>query len=500
MATIDRNLQRLVELKGALQQSIINKGVNVPDSATMYDYDSYVNQIQTATTPTLQHKTYEISKNGTTVIAPDFGFDGISGGAIVVDVPSAPKLQTKIATENGLVQPDADYDGLSSVYVNVETGSTAKLETKDFTITQNGETQIVPSAGFDGISGGTISVNVASKLQKKDFTITENGKTNIYPPAGYDGISGGSITVNVPPPALQTRTVNITKNGTFTINPTGDFYGMDSAVIVVNVTGSTENAVVKVHLTPANIAATLTIHYAGQTQTATNDDESGIVSFNIFSGVDYRVEFSDVEGYYTPDEITGHIDYAERQEHDVEYLPKEVDYYVITYTTTDGNIIVPSPLYEYGETPISVLSNTYEDGVGRMTIAKDLTTLYAAFHHKETLETIDLSNIQFKQDIVNTGMLFVGCVNLKSIVFPNTGPATKYFSAGAMCASCSSLETMTFVSMWDAGANYKGVSFLGNAFEGIKENGIIYYPAGANYKGTLSTKALVDAGWTGQEI
>ena len=76
----------------------------------------------------LQEKNYNITQNGDTVISPDEGFGGISGGTINVNVPiPTPKLQEKV-----------------------------------YEITQNGDTPISPDSGFDGISGGTISVNVTN--------------------------------------------------------------------------------------------------------------------------------------------------------------------------------------------------------------------------------------------------------------------------------------------------------------------------------------------------
>ena len=73
-----------------------------------------------------QEKTYNISENGTTRIAPDAGYDGITGGTINVSVKPQP------------------YKG----------------EKKNYDLTSNGTTNITVDNGYDGITGGTITVNV----------------------------------------------------------------------------------------------------------------------------------------------------------------------------------------------------------------------------------------------------------------------------------------------------------------------------------------------------
>ena len=76
-------------------------------------------------------------------------------------------------------------------------GADAKLESKDYSLTANGSTAIQPSEGYDGISGGTIQVNV-------DMTPAYNSG---YTEGHSDGIAEQK--------ALLTSTT-ITENGSYT--------------------------------------------------------------------------------------------------------------------------------------------------------------------------------------------------------------------------------------------------------------------------------------------
>lgn len=73
------------------------------------------------------------------------------------DIKVSAKLQTKTATANGDITPDDGYCGLEKVVVNVPATPTQE---KTATITENGTTEITPSAGKDGISKVTATVNV----------------------------------------------------------------------------------------------------------------------------------------------------------------------------------------------------------------------------------------------------------------------------------------------------------------------------------------------------
>ena len=106
------------------------------------------------------------------------------------------------------------------------------LQRKNFSITTNGDTSITPDSGKDGISAGTISVNVdmapayssgftegftsgetagaaAQKALLSSTTITENGTVT-----SENGFS--AVTVNVPSTQPVLSSATFTENGTYT--------------------------------------------------------------------------------------------------------------------------------------------------------------------------------------------------------------------------------------------------------------------------------------------
>lgn len=102
------------------------------------------------------------------------------------------------------------------------------------TYTGNDTYTISKPQGFDGFSGGTITVNVPQpQLEEKNFSISDNGTTLITPTSGKY-ISGGTITVNVPSPELEEVSYSITSNGTTLITPTSGKY-ISGGTITVNV-------------------------------------------------------------------------------------------------------------------------------------------------------------------------------------------------------------------------------------------------------------------------
>lgn len=68
-------------------------------------------------------------------------------------------------------------------------GSDAKLESKDYSLTANGSTTIRPSSGYDGISGGTIQVNV--DMQPAYNSGYTEGYASGYTSGETDGYSTG---------------------------------------------------------------------------------------------------------------------------------------------------------------------------------------------------------------------------------------------------------------------------------------------------------------------
>ena len=103
-----------------------------------------------------------------------------------------PKLKEKTVTPSSTSQSvttDSGYCGLSKVTVSA-------VPTEEKTATENGE--VTPTSG-KYLSKVTVNVPTpAPKLEEKAVTITENGTTEITPSAGKDGISKVTATVNVP--------------------------------------------------------------------------------------------------------------------------------------------------------------------------------------------------------------------------------------------------------------------------------------------------------------
>ena len=191
-----------------------------------------------------ESKTY--TANGTYTITPTSG-DCISKATVTVNVPSEePVLQQKTIdiAENGSysLAPDAGVDGLSNVNINVDVPPvpiTPNLQDKSIEITENGNTIITPADGYDGLSQVEVITNVLPALQSKTIDITENGSYGLSPDmdAGFVGLAGVGINVNVPSkePALQSKTIDITENGSYSLAPDEGIDGLNRVDITVNV-------------------------------------------------------------------------------------------------------------------------------------------------------------------------------------------------------------------------------------------------------------------------
>lgn len=89
---------------------------------------------------------------------------------------------------------------------------------------------------LEHIDGGGGS---GATLQEKSVSITANGTTDVMPDAGYDGMTKVSVDVEVPATPTQSKTVDITANGTEVITP-DEGYDLSDVTVNVNVptTGS----------------------------------------------------------------------------------------------------------------------------------------------------------------------------------------------------------------------------------------------------------------------
>ena len=195
-------------------------------------------------TAALQSKDYEITENGLTIIHPDPGYDGISGGSIsvyvastgytpthlnveqnglyvatgdtvytgvTVDVSSEINNQTKEITlsmadtyttkEFGIdVTPDSGYTGLDKVTVRTDFRVRPSIYAGKYT--DNGEYRLnASSLGFDGVFEEYVfKVDVQPKLTHATFTRNDT----FTPPSGYDGFN--EVTVDVPTTTVLTMT------------------------------------------------------------------------------------------------------------------------------------------------------------------------------------------------------------------------------------------------------------------------------------------------------
>lgn len=96
-------------------------------------------------------------------------------------------------------------------------GGSATLQTnKAVTITTNGETEVNPDEGYDGLKKATVTTNVQPNLESKQITISSNTTTTISPTQGKDGLSSVEVITQVPG-IVPSGTLNITSNNTYDV-------------------------------------------------------------------------------------------------------------------------------------------------------------------------------------------------------------------------------------------------------------------------------------------
>ena len=125
------------------------------------------------------------------------------------------------------------------------------------------------------------------------------------------------------------------------------------------------------------------------------------------------------------------------------------DMYVMYYTSTDGNIVVPKA----DAFDANIISNTYKDGQGKIAFDIDITTIgEAAFFECSTLRSITIPE---GVTTIEYGA-FYNCANLKEVTLPE-GVAT--IGKCAFC-NCTALHNVTIPA---------SVAFLGDyAFYGCE--------------------------------
>ena len=147
----------------------------------------------------------------------------------------------------------------------------------------------------------------------------------------------------------------------------------------------------------------------------------------------YEVAFPTTIKIYVPDEafetyLTSWAEYV-----DIIYNENGIilDGNIIYYTSDNESIIKPKQ--QFGDAVI--ISNTYNNGQGKITLSRDLTTIgYQAFYNQTHLTSISLP--KYTTTIGNS--VFQGCSNLASITIPDS-VTTIGASAFYDCTSLTSI-------------------------------------------------------------
>lgn len=177
----------------------------------------------------LQTKKITIQNNGTTIVKPDLGYDGLSKVTVEVDVEGGEaRLYDLTATTNSTYTPAEGFQGFGKVVVDVPGGSSANLGS--LSVNEEGEfhhTYNAQERGLDGFSSVTVNVlcddcdcstaytqgyqeGVADQKDKlTSVSITRNGQYT-----RGDGYS--AITVNVP--TSRSYVIKYTSNTNAAVN------------------------------------------------------------------------------------------------------------------------------------------------------------------------------------------------------------------------------------------------------------------------------------------
>lgn len=186
-----------------------------------------------------------------------------NGKYCVSDIAVQPALEIKTITSNGEALPSENYCGFEKVIVNVQTAP--KLQTKTVTPTKS-QQSVSPDSGYDGLSGVTVNAI-------PDNYVIPTGTVNITTNGTHDVSGKASVNVNVPGKEEQTKSVTITANGIVKITP--DAGKTLSEVTVITAVESEK---------PTLNAPTISL--SNSTLTITNPATNGnfVTSYRIFNG------------------------------------------------------------------------------------------------------------------------------------------------------------------------------------------------------------------------
>lgn len=163
-------------------------------------------------------------------------------GKLSVGVPTVVNNIDKNININGVYNVPSGYSGYGTVTVQVPQNNISYNYTlednKYYEVRNNGEYEVFPDSGNDGMRKVTLDVKVDTKLQEYILSIDKNTTNSIIlsPESGYDGFSRISYQVNVQP-KLEECVLNIDSNteNTEILMPSSGYDGFSRVSYNVNV-------------------------------------------------------------------------------------------------------------------------------------------------------------------------------------------------------------------------------------------------------------------------
>ena len=105
-------------------------------------------------------------------------------------------------------------------------------ENKEVTVTENGVTEIVPDAGYDGI--GKVTLTTALPLQNEKSVLLDTNQEIVIEPDD-DNIAMKSVRVKVELPVEEDKEVTFIENGDFLVEPDDEFRALKNVKVKVDI-------------------------------------------------------------------------------------------------------------------------------------------------------------------------------------------------------------------------------------------------------------------------